>query len=266
MLFAAVLACMLGFATCPTDAAQGISAQAKDGLLTQGDAARYQTNVVPASNQVKKTSEQFGVPPEKASRRVAFVGNSITRHGPKPSIGWVNDCGMAASSVDKDYVHLCATLLEKDVPGGSYKLINVAGTLERTFMRPEWKPERHFADLKAFKPDVVVFFFGANVPTTYDQDPKAAARTFGAAVEQLARYIDSGKTEFVISEGFYVRPALDAEKKSAAGRLGAKFVALDDIRRRDDTHGRFNHPGDLGMKLIAERFVEAIRAKRVAPE
>jgi len=44
-----------------------------------------------------------------------------------------------------------------------------------------------------------------------------------------------------------------------AERLGAKFVALDDIRRRDDTHGRFNQPGDLGMKLIAERFAEAIR-------
>ena len=78
---------------------------AKDGLFPQDNAAKYQANIVPSSNQVKKASELFGVPPEKASRRVAFVGNSITRHGPKPSIGWVNDCGMAASSVDKDYVH-----------------------------------------------------------------------------------------------------------------------------------------------------------------
>ena len=28
--------------------------------------------------------------------RVLFVGNSITRHEPKPEIGWINDWGMAA--------------------------------------------------------------------------------------------------------------------------------------------------------------------------
>ena len=33
---------------------------------------------------------------------------------------------------------------------------------------------------------------------------------------------------------------------------------MDDIRTREDTHGQFNHPGDLGMELIANRFFEAI--------
>ena len=31
---------------------------------------------------------------------------------------------------------------------------------------------------------------------------------------------------------------------------------LEDIRNREDAHGRYNHPGDLGMQLIADRFWE----------
>ena len=33
---------------------------------------------------------------------------------------------------------------------------------------------------------------------------------------------------------------------------------MEDIRARKDAHGRFNHPGDLGMELIAERFWQHI--------
>ena len=72
----------------------------------------------------------------------------------------------------------------------------------------------------------------------------------------MARYLDTGHTRFLISEGFYVRPVLDAEKRAAAVRLGATFVAMDDICQRNDVHGRFNHPNDTGMRLIAERFWE----------
>lgn len=230
-------------------------------LQVQGatTAERYQENVVPAVNQVRRAAETFGANPARATRRIAFVGNSITRHAPKPAIGWTNDCGMAASSIDRDYVHVCAAELERDLPGGAYRLMNVAGALERTFMNPEWTPERNFKGLRNFRPDIVVFFFGANVPKTYDADPSTAARSFGTAVESLARYLDTGHTRFFISEGFYVRPVLDAEKKMAAERLGATFVAMDDIRQRDDAHGRFNHPSDAGMRLIAERFASVIR-------
>ena len=223
------------------------------------DASKFQANIVPATAQFKNTAELFGAPPERASRRVAFIGNSITRHGPNAKINWTNDCGMAASSAEKDYVHQCAKLLEKEVPGGSYKLINVADTLERKFMLPGWKPEQYFSNMKAFRPDVVIIFCGANVPKEYDANPGSSARCFGTAVEALARYVGTAKTRYLISEGFYVRPALDAEKKAVAERMGAVFVKMDDIRQRDDTHGRFNHPNDLGMKLIAERFASELK-------
>ena len=108
----------------------------------------------------------------------------------------------------------------------------------------------------------VCLFFGANVPKDYD--PKADGG-FGKAVEAVRDYIDNGgKTKFLISEGFYIRPALDAEKKEVAAKHGDVFVPMDDIRRRDDVRGRFNHPSDNGMRLIANRFWEHL-APQLAP-
>ena len=39
-----------------------------------------------------------------------------------------------------------------------------------------------------------------------------------------------------------------------AEQFGDTWVSLDGIGTRADTHGRFNHPSDLGMQLIADAF------------
>ena len=183
--------------------------------------------------------------------RVLILGNSVTRHGPKPSIGWTNDFGMAASSIEKDFVHVLAAAVKREFPAASFALANVAGTVERKF-RQGLALEKDFGWMRDWKPDAVVMFFGANCPQDYD---KQADGSFGKAVEALRDFLDNGgKTRFLISEGFYIRPVLDAEKKAVAARHGDVFVPMDDIRSRKDVRGRFNHPSDNGMRLIAERF------------
>ena len=64
----------------------------------------FKENIVPAINQ--NSENVFLYNNENSKIKVLFVGNSIAKHAPKPSIGWNNDCGMAASSPDKDFVHL----------------------------------------------------------------------------------------------------------------------------------------------------------------
>ena len=114
--------------------------------LAGGPADDLQANPVPALGQNAKDQKAFD--PAKKGPRVLFVGNSITLHGPRPQIGWTNNWGMAASARDKDYVHL----------------LQVAGTIERSFFKPDWSCERNFKWAREFKPDVIVLFFGANVP------------------------------------------------------------------------------------------------------
>ena len=55
-------------------------------------------NTVQAANQLKENEYVSFENPDGSGIRVLFVGNSITRHGAAPQIGWYNDCGMAASS------------------------------------------------------------------------------------------------------------------------------------------------------------------------
>lgn len=222
-----------------------------------GGQTDFQANPVPALGQNARDNTAFD--PSGKGPRVLFVGNSITRHGPRPEIGWTNDWGMAASARDKDYVHRLQKRIAAARPDAQCCLAQVAATFERVFFRPDWSPERHFVWARTFRPDVIVLFFGANVPKTYDAGKMtpAPARTFGTAIEQFLDYVDPEKKALVlVSQGFYIRPKLDAEKETVAGKADRRyvFVNMEDIRTRADTHGRYNHPNDLGMELIAERF------------
>ena len=106
----------------------------------------------------------------------------------------------------------------------------------------------------------MIMFFGANVPRDYDEktDPKV---TFGEQYENLRNFLACENTTVIHSEGFYIREKLDAEKKAVAEKYGDVFVNIENIRNREETHGMFNHPNDLGMKEIADAFCEAINKR-----
>lgn len=66
---------------------------------------------------------------------------------------------------------------------------------------------------------------------------------------------------------FWPNPAKDAEIRKAAEALHAPLVHIGDLGTRDDMKavGLFEHggvaahPGDLGMKTIAERLFDVIK-------
>ena len=213
----------------------------------------FQENIVPATNQNSASNYLYNNPSSKV--RILFVGNSITKHGPKPDIGWERDCGMAASSVDCDYVHLIVKkIMEKYDPNVSYGIAQVAHYEQNFF---ESTPADRYEKAKQFDANLLICFYGANVPKTYDTatDPK---KTFGQAYEDMRNYLAAPQAEVYHSMGFYIRPVLEAEKLAVAEKYGETYIDISDIRALPETHGMFNHPNDLGMQMIADRFFEAI--------
>ena len=48
----------------------------------------------------------------KKDIKVLVVGNSIVKHSPASYLGWYGDWGMAATSPDKDFLHVYNKLLQ----------------------------------------------------------------------------------------------------------------------------------------------------------
>ena len=211
----------------------------------------FQKNIVSSKNQNKKC--MFWDLAEKP--KILFVGNSITKHAPNVELNWLNDCGMAASEKEKDYVHIIKREIRKKYPNASFGILQVAD-FEREF--DTFDIENEYKKAKEFSADLIIMFFGANVPKSYDELPNPIV-SFSERYEKLRNFLDNGiDTNFIHSQGFYIRPKLDKEKETVAQKHGDIFVNIEDIRTLDETHGRFNHPSDYGMQLIAERFLKHI--------
>lgn len=219
---------------------------------------KYQENIVSAINQNNSNVYIYG----ESGFRVLFVGNSITKHRPKPDIGWNNDCGMAASAPENDYVHLLMKKIREEYQADASYCIATAADFEREFFKNglETNIEKRYSAAKEYRPDIMIMFFGANVPKEYDET-EAPQVKFGEAYEKLRNYLKSNNTLVFHSQGFYIRPVLDEEKEAVAKKYGDTFINIEDIRNRDETHGKFNHPGDIGMKEIAAAFWKAIKPK-----
>ena len=215
----------------------------------------FQENIVPATNQNRK---DIFLSDKNGSPRVLFVGNSITRHGIKLDIGWDRECGMAASDIDHDYVHVFGHKFRETHPDASFGILQVAN-FERNFDK-NFDLET-YREVKEWKPDIIITFFGANVSKEYDKTENPDVK-FGDMYEKLVDFLRSDSTKVFHSEGFYIRPVLDAEKKAVCERHGDVWIPLGDINSSAETHGLYNHPNDYGMELIANRFLEYVENKK----
>ncbi len=215
----------------------------------------YQKNIVPAVGQNKRNIFVHG----NDGFKILFVGNSITKHAPKADIGWERDCGMAASSLENDYVHQLIQTIRKEYRKDTSYAIVQAASFEFTYSTANI-PEL-YAEIQDYDPDIMIMFIGANVTKSYETDPNITVK-FGDAYEKLRNYLCGKNTVVFHSQGFYIRSILDKEKEAVAKKYGDTFIHIEDIRTNPATHDEiYNHPNDFGMEQLAERFWQEIKNK-----
>jgi alpha-galactosidase len=95
-------------------------------------------------------------------RKVLFLGNSITKHGPKDDIGWSGNWGMAASAESKDYVHLVTQALTEKSGATPEILVKNIADFERAHVG--YDLDGKLKEAVTFAPDLIILAIGENVP------------------------------------------------------------------------------------------------------
>lgn len=219
-------------------------------------------NTVSAEHQIRRSGEISFLGKENAPFKILILGNSITRHGPKPEIGWEHDFGMAASAEERDYVHrLFALLTERGLDVRFY--IRQASYWEVHFRDEDVLS--HFVGEREFSPDLILFRLGENAASRVADE--AESREFEGKLRDFIAYLNPHGCPVVYTTGFW-RSALvdDAIVRVSAG-VGT-VVDLNFLGRADENMaiGKFSHrgvahhPGDLGMERIARLLAPVIEA------
>lgn len=227
------------------------------GFVAQADdAAKHGSTVMNSGVYAARGGEDRGV-------RVLFLGNSITLHGPLPSVGWTNDWGMAASSAEKDFVHIVTRGIEDHFGKKTSVMVRNLADFERNYRN--WSMT-NLAEAVAFDPQVLVIALGENVSDLKTDNDREDYRQ---AFRRLCGcFLDGKRTKPItaVRGVFWPNAAKDAAMASAAGDYALPFVKADvfaepGMSAKDAgwAHaGVAAHPGDKGMAEIARRILETL--------
>lgn len=199
--------------------------------------------------------------------RVAFIGNSITLHGPKADIDWHGNWGMAATVAERDYVHRLAKRLEEATQRKPQLSVRNLADFERAY--ETYDLEKGLAETLEFQPDLIIVALGENVPSLDSaQKVQAFEAAFLSLLQRLRSQTGSKPRTILVRGTFWRDDAKEAAMKSASQKVEARFVSLEGLDQDPLNFGRAErpwkhagvggHPGDLGMERIADRLWEAI--------
>jgi lysophospholipase L1-like esterase len=207
---------------------------------------------------------------DRPIRKILFLGNSITRHGSKPSIGWTSDWGMAASAQDKDFVHLVTRSISK-----------IEGTVPQVMIKTLSGFERHYAtydldkelkDSIQFQADLVVVAIGENVSRFESEKSKSQ---FTDSFGKLLRHLKAGDhPTLVVRSCFWGNPVKDKILRQGCEEVGGIFVDIGKLGKDESNYARSErkfthkgvaaHPGDKGMRAIANAILGAIKKSQLS--
>ena len=218
-------------------------------------------NTVSAENQLKENEIVKFDNPYGKGKRVLFVGNSITLHGIKEDIGWHWCHGMAASAKEKDYVHLVENKVT-EIAADTAFCVCQAASFEVNYNTPEKICYPLFEEARRFNADVIIFRLIENC--------KKAEWNEGNFKKELDRLLDflgrDRGAKVIMTTGFWKHPG-DETLRQYALEHSFPIIELGDLGEMDemkaiglfDHHGVANHPGDKGMKAIADKIFNELK-------
>lgn len=196
--------------------------------------------------------------------RLLFIGNSITRHGPSAKVAWTGNWGMAASAEAKDYVHLVVGGIAKQRGVKPEFLVANVAELERNYAT--FDAAAKLTNEVAFKADTVIVAIGENVPAL--KTPEAKTQFKEAMVKLLTFLKRDGQAKLYVRSCFFADATKDAILKEACEAVGGVFVDISTLCKDEANYARSErkfehvgvaqHPGDKGMRAIADAIMAAV--------
>lgn len=199
--------------------------------------------------------------------RVLFLGNSITLHGPAPQIGWTGNWGMAASSQQKDYVHLLTADISRLSGTAPQTMVKNIAAFERGYetydIAKELKPELDF------EADIVIVAIGENASEPKSDEAKAAfADAFSRLLAELKQH---GSPTIFVRSSFWPNATKDGIMRKVSADAQVTFIDLAAVgldashaasaERKFEHAGVAAHPGDKGMQTIADAILVAVKQR-----
>ena len=232
----------------------------------QSDAERMKSDMMNPGSALCTVEQSGG-----GTFKVLIYGNSIALHGPKPDIGWTNNWGMAASAPEKDFAHLVAAGLEAKRGGRADLRIRNLAALERNFTTNIATVAQISADAK-WSPDYVVIAIGENAPNLTASSAEAY-RKFLADIGRKFASLPKKPKIVMRSPVWKSQTKADCTAKAAAD-VGAVYVDAGGIGPNPENRaiGRFwhegvaNHPGDLGMRRLADLILKGFATEGLSAE
>lgn len=216
-------------------------------------------NTVPATNQLKQDKSTYYINGDGKGKRFLIVGNSITLHGVKEDIGWYGNYGMAASCMEKDYVHVLADKINKIAQDSAFCIKQ--GSVWEVNHAKDYNLDESFAVARDFNADVIIVRLVENCSPN-EPDTLLFRDNYKKFVEYLK---GEGNPQIILTSGFWKHPC-DKDIKAVADECGYDFVPLGELGEDEamkaiglfEHSGVANHPGDKGMEEIARMIFEKI--------
>ncbi len=227
----------------------------------------YDSGTVGKSFSVSKDEPLFYVKFLRSPRRfrkMVVAGNSITHHSAYPKIKWDRNNGMAATSPEKDFAHQLQKLVAKAQGGKRPKLI-----IENLLANAMLNQTAKFKKIAAHKADLIIIQTGDNLAPD-----KANMENLGKPYEEMLKIIRAANPRaLIVGVSTWGGGAnRDPMMRWACGRQAVPFVEathlIRDAKNRAVSEGHFTnggvnwHPGDRGMKALAEEIWKVVDKNR----